>query len=295
MRSDINFNHLECFIVVSRTQSFSKAAEELKIAQPAVSKQIKSLEEKLGGQLFIRTRKNVHLTEMGMELYNRTASLFGAICEEVLDLQSEGKEISGKIRVGLLSEVGERVFVAPISEFKKKYPKIIININFLKSHEIIEKVKNGELDIGITPEKVIQENIRSYEIFKEEIILVTSMHSKSKVTNIADLPFVTYRDNDPLLHFYLKKTSPRLSHAKINIQMTVNSHRSMAKLLLDHPYYAVLPRLSVEEELKENSLVQVNNKGLESKLYLMVRDFNIPDRKIEMLKSYISQYLKEHY
>lgn len=295
MRSDINFNHLECFLLVARTQSFSKAAEDLKIAQPAVSKQIKSLEEKLGGQLFIRTRKNVHLTEMGMELYNRTSSLFGTICEEVLDLQSVGKEISGKIRIGLLSEVGEQVFMAPISDFKKKHPKIIININFLKSHEIIEKVKSGELDFGITPEKVIQENIRSYEIFKEEIILVTGKHSKSKPTNISDLPFIAYRDNDPLLAYYLKKTSPRLNQAKINIQMTVNSHRAMVKLLLEHPFYAVLPRLSVQGELREKLLVQVKQKSLESKLYLMIRDLNIPDRKIEMLKSHLNQFLKDHY
>ena len=75
MRNSLNFNHLETFFTLAKSLSFSKASEILKVAQPAISRQIKSLEEHFDKQLFIRTKQTVKLTKTGEELYEQTQPL----------------------------------------------------------------------------------------------------------------------------------------------------------------------------------------------------------------------------
>lgn len=294
MRTKLNFNHLECFLVTARTLSFTKTSEELMIAQPAVSKQIKSLEDSLGVQLLIRNRQGVTLTEEGKKLLERSSLLYQTLCEEVTNFQSQ-KEIHGTIRIGCLTEVGEKVFIKAFSGFKSLYPQIRLEINLLKTYEIIDGLKSGAYDMGIIPEKIMNENIRCYEIFREEIILTTSKKNSNKETvKITDLPFISCRENDPLLNFFIKEVSPRANQSRLKIEMTVNSHKAVAYLLQEHPYYAVLPKLSIESELSAKKLVQVGSRSIHSKLYLIMKDLNIPDKKLEVLRDYLSKFLKNY-
>lgn len=285
MRSKFNFNHLECFLLTAKHLSFSKASQELKIAQPAVSSQIKLLEEFLGVQLFLRDKSGVSLTSEGKKLYEKSAGLYEAICHEVVPVTQDGA-LKGTIRFGCLTEVGERIFLNKLSDFKAEHPGIQINISFLKAYEIIDKIKSNQLDLGIVPETIIQESIKCFPVIKEEIILVTNKeNAHKKIAKISELPFIGYRENDPLLESFIRSQSPRANMTKLKLEMTVNSHRSMTKLLMSHPYYAVLPKRSIHSELSQKKLFQVGSKSLSTSLYLIMRDLNFPDKKLELLKS----------
>jgi DNA-binding transcriptional LysR family regulator len=295
MRSNLNFNHLECFFSVAKTLSFSKTSQELQIAQSAVSKQIKALEEHFSQQLLLRTKQKVQLTSFGKELLDKIQPLYSEILSRTDDILNEAQVLHGDLKFGCLNEVGERVFIAPLAEFKTKFPKLKIEVSFLKSFEIIEGVKLGKIDMGIVGHEVIQENIRCYKIFEEEIVMVTRSGNKNLPSKVADIPFLAYRGQDPLLEFYLKKVFPRTKMTNVHIEFAVNSHKAMLEVLNQHPYYAVLPRLSVQSEIDEGKLKIVGPKSLESNLYLIHLDLEFEDKKVRILRNHLREFIHARY
>lgn len=296
MRNSLNFNHLETFFTLAKSLSFSKTSEILKVAQPAISRQIKSLEEHFEKQLFIRTKQTVKLTKTGEELYEQTQPLYQEITKRVEALIINDGQLRGNLTFGCFNEIGEKVFLKPLSIFKKEHPELKITIKFLKGFEVLEGIKSGKIDIGVISERITQENIRCYEILSEEILLVTNKDNiKNDFSKIKAPQFVSYRENDPLLSFYLKKAYPRKQLKNYNINFIVNSHKAMIDVLLHHDFYAVLPSLSIASELDSGRLVNMGPKKLNSSLYLVYPDLEFEDDRTKAFSSFIRKYLKENY
>lgn len=264
----MNLNFLECFLNLSKTLNFSQTARELRIAQPAVSRQIKNLEEELGATLFVRNRQGVHLTSEGKRLKAEVYPIYSRLVESLSSFQSDAEALKGPITFGCYREVGEKVLMPLISEFKQLYPEIVVRTNFLKANDIMEDLKSGILDFGVIPTAVTSENIRAYEILEEDCVLVTRTSNEQSISTLKDMPIVAYREADPFMVRFLKKQFPRFQMSHINYFITVNSHKSMVEILLNHDTWAVLPYPSVEKEVKEGLLKVGSETKLVSKLYL---------------------------
>jgi len=278
---------------LAKTLSFSKTSKELMIAQPAVSKQIKSLEAQFKMQLFIRTKQKVQLSCPGKNLYDKIWPLYSAMCARINEGVETTTKIEGKITFGCLEEVGEKVFIHALNKFKKTNPSIVFEVRFLKAVEIIEGVKSGAIDIGVVPDKIIQENIRIYDLLEEEIILVTGrQNADKKIGKIIELPFVAFRESDPLLEYYLRKVCPNIKLNKLNIEFVINSHKAMIDVIKQNNLYAVLPSLSIRKELAKNEIVNIGPVNLKSKLFLIHRDFEYIDRKIIMFRDFLKEFAK---
>ncbi len=294
MRQSLNFNHLECFFSVAHTLSFSDTAKELGIAQPAVSKQVKNLEEYFENQLFIRSRQKVSLTTFGKEVYHNLHPLYYELVNRVESILDESHRLRGHLKVASLNEVGEKLFVPMISEFKKANPDINLEMEFLKGHEIVEKVKKGEVQVGIIAQEVLRENIRCYKILDEEIVLVKGKNNRDdKKVNLRELSYIAYRKEDPLLHKFLQKNAPRTKSQNLKIELIVNSHRSMVSLLQNHTYYAVMPKLSILKEIKSGELSIIKGFSLKSHLYLIYQDVEYIDRKVSLFVDFLKEKLKK--
>ncbi len=293
MRQTLNFNHLECFFSVAETLSFSMTAKALGIAQPAVSKQVKSLEDYFEKQLFVRSRQTVSLTSFGKEVYQSLSPLYLELGNRVSTILDSSNHLQGSLTVGSLHEIGEKLMVPFLSEFKKENPEVHIHIELLKGHEIIDKVKKGDLSIGIMANEVIQENLRCYKLVDEEVVLVTGHKNlATQKLNLRELPYVAYRSDDPLLHSFLQKNASHTKTQRINLEMTVNSHRSMVSLLKEHPYFAVLPKLSIQNEIKNKELFIIKNYKLSSQIYLIYQDVEYVDRKISEFSTFLRTKVK---
>jgi len=146
---NINFELYRFFYVVANTKNITKAAEELMISQPAISKSIKNLEEQLGGQLFIRTKRGVILTEEGKEFYNYIRHAM----EYIYNAENKFAELinlnTGTIKIGISTTLTKEFLIPYLEKFHKKYPKIDIQIVTNLSSELIPKLKNGLIDIII--------------------------------------------------------------------------------------------------------------------------------------------------
>lgn len=146
---NIDFELYRIFYTVANHKNITKASEELNISQPAISKSIKNLEEQLGGQLFVRTKRGVILTEEGKEFYNYIKQAI----EYISNAENKFTELinleTGCIKIGISTTLTKEFLLPYLEEFHRLYPKIDIQIITNMSSELFPKLRNGLIDIII--------------------------------------------------------------------------------------------------------------------------------------------------
>lgn len=146
---NIDFELYRIFYVVANHCNITKASEELNISQPAISKSIKNLEEQLGGQLFIRTKRGVILTEEGKEFYNYIKQAI----EYINNAENKFTDLinleAGCIKIGISTTLTKEFLLPFLEEFHSLHPKINIQIITDLTSSLMTKLKNGLIDIII--------------------------------------------------------------------------------------------------------------------------------------------------
>ena len=146
---NISFEYYRIFYVVAKTGNITKAADELMISQPAISKCIKILEEQLGGQLFVRTKRGVVLTEEGKEFYRYIKQAI----EYINNAESKFSEMihleTGTIRIGSSTTLTKKFLIPYLEIFHKRYPHIKIEIETHMSGVLLSRLRQGLLDVVI--------------------------------------------------------------------------------------------------------------------------------------------------
>lgn len=144
---NVNFEYYRMFYMVAKKGNITKAANELNISQPAISKSIKNLEQQLGGSLFIRTKRGVVLTEEGKEFYRYIEQAM----EFINNAENKFSDLihleTGTIRIGVSTTLTKQFLLPYLEIFHKLYPKIKIQIVTNFSLELIERLRNGSLDL----------------------------------------------------------------------------------------------------------------------------------------------------
>lgn len=146
---NINFELYRIFYVVANHSNITKASEELNISQPAISKTIKNLEEQLGGQLFIRTKRGVILTSEGKEFYNYIKQAI----EYINNAENKFTDLinleTGCIKIGISTTLTKEFLLPYLEKFHSLYPKIDIQIITNLTSDLLPKLRNGLIDIVI--------------------------------------------------------------------------------------------------------------------------------------------------
>ena len=146
---NIDFELYRIFYVVANNGNITRASEKLNISQPAISKSIKNLEEQLGGQLFIRTKRGVVLTEEGKEFYNYIKQAI----EFINNAENKFTDLInlevGCIKIGISTTLTKEFLLPYLEQFHALYPKIDIQIVTDRTIDLMKKLKNGLIDIVI--------------------------------------------------------------------------------------------------------------------------------------------------
>ena len=146
---NINYELYRVFYEVVNSGSITHASERLNISQPAISKSIKNLEDQLGGDLFIRTQKGVVLTEEGKIFYEHIKNAISNINAAESEFTSLIKLNTGSIRIGVSTTITEKYLLPYLKEFHEQYPNISIHMYTDISNELLNKLKNGLIDLAI--------------------------------------------------------------------------------------------------------------------------------------------------
>jgi DNA-binding transcriptional LysR family regulator len=264
----LDYRYLKAFMITARYLNFSKAAQELNIAQSAVSRQIKLLEESVGQQLIIRSSKKVVLTDKGEALLQEVSNF-----EEKLQNIFFG-HMNKTIRVGILHGLLETWFNDVMVDFtKQSQHQLVVEVNSLDN--LKEKLHNGRYDLIFTTENFQSELVSSLKLFEEKMVLVSKNEMNPK--EAYEYPWVVYSEQDHLFQLY-KKRSKKI--------IVVNSITTIHKLVKKGVGIAIVPDHTLD---KDSSLKTYELKGL-AKQHIHLSSLNfksLPEHiktLIEMIK-----------
>lgn len=172
--ADQNFHQLRVFHAVARSGSFSRAAGELGISQPAVSIQVRELENELGTSLLHRTRRGTQLTDAGRIVYGYSQRIF-ALADEMRQAMEEVQGLKrGRLTIGSSTTPGEYVLPWVIGQFQKRYPDIEVSLSITNTQAVIERIRDRELDLGMAGSPVQMEGLASFPYVSDDIVIIAS-------------------------------------------------------------------------------------------------------------------------
>ncbi|NLY59631.1 MAG: LysR family transcriptional regulator [Gammaproteobacteria bacterium] len=141
--------NLEAFLAVTHSRSFSRAAEQLHLTQPAISKRIASLEQQLDVRLFDRIGKHVNLTEAGRALKPRAELILNTLNDTRRALGNLSATIQGRLSLATSHHIGLHRLPPVLRRFTKAYPGVVLDIQFLDSEVAYDKVLQGEIELAV--------------------------------------------------------------------------------------------------------------------------------------------------
>ena len=297
----MELHYLELFNSVAEYESFKKASEVLHISQPALSIQIKKLEEQIGLKLFNKIGNKICLSENGLMLYEYTKKIMSIVNELEYNISTTKNFIGGTINIGGSNTPGTYILPELIGLFKKSYPNTKINLNIANTSEIAHSINNGTLDFAINGGNLDYSSyIYSEKLIEEKLVLVASplhpLAEKTKVTaeELTTAEFVVHKTDSQLYTYYKmfvedigipEKISMYLGNIDA-IKRAVCSNLGIALI----PYSAV--RLDIKfGQLKELKLVGVNPTYPYSLIYNKNKSLSVTSKKfIELIHETIEDY-----
>lgn len=265
---------LKVFYTVAKRLNFTRAAEELFITQPAVTKHIKEIESFYKCKLFERNGTKIALTAGGLTLLSQTERLFNIYRDIEFELASINQNVKGTIKLGASTTFGQYILPQYLALFKQKFPDISIELTEGNTEQIESLLAEGTIDLGIVEGQSRRKNIKYTPFIKDEIVLCASNSNKIHVNpaiTLGELQKIPLLMREPgsgsleVIIIALKKL--HIKYSQLNIEMVLESSESIKSYLLHSNTFAFLSFHSIFKELKNNELRIVDVKGLNIERY----------------------------
>ncbi len=257
-----NLSYYYIFNVVAKTGNISKAARQLFISQPAVSKAIQGLEENLEATLFIRNSRGVKLTEEGKVLYEHTKTAFEALYRGEESLKRIHELGIGHLRIGASATLSKYLLLPYLNGFVKENPHIKITIDNQSSSHTLKQLEENLLDIGLVAKPSSPDNFQFYSLGEiEDIFVATGSYlenlklreNSSDIFSCATLMLLDEENvSRKYIEDYFKSNSIEPQHV-----LEISSMDLLIEFAKTSLGVACVIKAFVQEELKAGTLVQI--------------------------------------
>lgn len=166
----MEFDQLRYFLRVADLTNFSRAAEELGISQPGLSRSIQRLEEELGQPVFVRQGRCVSLTEAGKLLQRRAQQVLTLLNDTKAEISDDGQ--SGRVSVGAIPTIAPYFLPQVLREFSQEYPKASVIVQEDTTEALLKSCTQGEIDLAILALPISAKYLQVEPLFEEELLLV---------------------------------------------------------------------------------------------------------------------------
>jgi DNA-binding transcriptional LysR family regulator len=261
---------LVTFCAVVERRSFSQAADQLGVTQPAVSLQIRSLEQRLGRQLLDRSGRRVEPTEAGLRLY-RGAQRLLALEEQLLqELGEEATgELVGRLEIGASSGPGGSVLPVVLGEFQRLHPQVRVALAVFDTHTVVEQVGSRELELGVVGAAGRHRGVTFEPFYRDEVVLaVPAGHRRAGETlTLEELkaePLVLMQEGAGIRQMVeddLRELGVRLRDLDVKLELGLQESARAAVLAGFGATF--ISRIAIEGDLAAGSLAMARVEGLE--------------------------------
>jgi DNA-binding transcriptional LysR family regulator len=177
-RRRLKLRQLEILMAVADTGSMAKAATQLAVTQPAISRAIADAEQTLGVPLFERSTQGVEPTEYGRALLKRGIAAFDEIEQGIKDIEFLADPTAGEVRFGAGAGISEGIVLAVINRLSRQYPRVVFDVAIAQATALFEQLRDRQIEFGFGvrwQETDRAEDIQFEELFEEPMIVVAGI------------------------------------------------------------------------------------------------------------------------
>ena len=297
----MTITQLYYILAVAEYSNFTQAAKHCLVTQPTLSMQIQKLEDELKIRIFDRTKKPIELTNIGLKIVTQAKTILAEV-ERVNDIVDQEKGfIGGEFKLGISNSIMPTLLPVFLKSFISRYPKVKLNIEELKTNDIINKIKEGNLDGGIVSTPLNLEDIKERVIFNEKLVGYISENHRLKdktLIEISDLDIndILFKKNDDSLRNMVVNMTQNEDTTQNNIfNLKSDSIEMLVKLTNEEMGMTVLPYLNTLDlkthEIKNLRFFKNPHPAREVSLI-----YNISELKIQIINSIhktISENIKD--
>ncbi|MGE5412017.1 MAG: LysR substrate-binding domain-containing protein [Clostridiales bacterium] len=284
----VSLVQLSYIIAVDNYRHFATAAQKCFVTQPTLSMQVQKLEDELGILIFDRSKFPVTPTDIGKAVIEQARKVLQetARISDIISIHS--KEISGVFRVGVIPTIAPYLLPLFLESFLENYPKVDLVIDEIQTHQILEKLRKEEIDVGLMATPLYQNDLTENPLYYEPFVAyVPPGHRLYKKKKIAAGELSV---NDILL---LKEGHCFREHA-LQLCKDHASHKHQFNLRFEGGNLETLKKL-VEKNFGMTLLPYLATKDIENKEQMKyLREFEAPVPKREISLVYLRAYLKKH-
>jgi DNA-binding transcriptional LysR family regulator len=256
----MDFDQLETFLEVARHASFSRAAEKRFRTQPAISSQIRSLEEEVGAKLFDRSGGRVSLTAAGKAFQKYVEETLDARKSMLVNLAEMESIPRGEIIVGANEGTCLHILPEVFADFKKQYPDVSVNIKRADYGKILESIIDNSVDFGVVSLPVTDNRLTVVLIHRDELVIIAPPNhplgemKSASMGEVGAFPLVVPKaghTRDALDQlFYERRMKP-------NYTMELDSSELLKRFVAAGVGVGFIPRSNIEEDVRAKVLVAI--------------------------------------
>lgn len=264
----MDLRHLTTLCAVIDRGSFSAAAESLGISQPAVSAQIRSLEDRLGERLLDRSGRGVAVTEAGRVVEEYARRMIALEADLTRELGEAGERVTGRLELGSSTGPGEVLLPPLLADFRAAHPDVRVSLVVSDTRTICEHVLAGELELGIVGSDRPHRGLEFTPFLRDELVLIVppghalADRARIDVAELAGLPLIVQQRGSgvrDVLEQALRATGTR--PADLHVDMELGLQQSVKAAVLRGDGITVISRRSVEAEADDGRLVALTLEG----------------------------------
>lgn len=289
----MELDQLRYFLRVAERANFTRAAEELDISQPALSRSIQRLEEELGQPVFERKARSVGLTEAGVLLQSRAQQVLTLIEDTKAEICDDGQ--SGRIRVGAIPTIAPFFLPDLLRQFSGEFPKASLIVQEETTEKLLKGCTQGEIDLAILALPVSAKYLDVEELFEEELLLVLPPEhplvdkKRIQVSDVEPYPFVLLDEAHCLSDNIVSFCRQRSFHP-VSVEHTSQLAMVQELVSLSHGVSMVPKMARVLDETERRVYRSLSGVKPTRKIVMVWNPYRFQSRLMEAFKERLRRY-----
>jgi DNA-binding transcriptional LysR family regulator len=274
----LNLTEMQVFAVAADTENFSETARRLHLSQPAVSQQIRSLENYLGIQLFLRSGRGVTLTDAGRVLLPMARELLDLSQHTEETMQSLEDRVVGHLVIGCTTTAGKYVLPLVAAAFSQHHPDVRVTIKMCTRASVVGPLLAREVHLGVSSTKIVHRDMECQPFFTDHVVLIVpadhpfAHRSSVQPIELLDQPFILREEGSSTYRMVQEAlVGQDISLDQLQVMMVVGNAEAI-EVAVEHGLgIAFVSRLAARRGLELGRLVRISVEGLclERPLYVV--------------------------
>jgi DNA-binding transcriptional LysR family regulator len=255
---------LQVFHTVARLLSFTKAAEHLHMTQPAVTFQVRQLEEHFNTRMFDRTHNRISLTDAGQVVLEYADKIFEQYGQMESAVKEMTGEMNGSLTIGASTTIAEYMLPSLLGDFKEKYPEIKVNLKVSNSDGIVSMVENNTIDLGVVEAPVNNKNLLVEACRTDQLVAIAppnhplSKRKSVKMEDVLNYAFICREEGSgtrEVISEYVGRVDT--TGNGLNVSMELGSPEAVKGAVEAGMGISVVSKATIQKELRLKTLVAI--------------------------------------